>query len=147
VSPGGTETAKAERVEEMFRRAAEAIERRDPEPAEQDVAEFWHEDCEWTPLIAGVEGDSSYHGREGVLKFYEDLTSSFEVHYRDIQVRQAGDAVVFLSILDLRGRESGVEVERELGVVYEFDGDLIRRGRAFDSHAAALTAAEELSHA
>jgi hypothetical protein len=46
--------------------------------------------------------------------------------------------------MSLRARESGVELRRELGIVYEVDGELIRRGRAYDSHAAALAAAEEL---
>jgi hypothetical protein len=46
-------------------------------------------------------------------------------------------------MMDVRGRESDLEWETELGVVWEFDGGLIRRGRAFDSHAAAIAAAEE----
>jgi hypothetical protein len=139
-----TDQANAERLEEMFRRADEAIERRDRRTGERVVAEYWHEDCEWTPLIAGVEGESTYHGHEGVLKFFDDLTGSFDVRYRDVHFRPIGDAVVFLSTIDLRGRESGVEVTRELGAVYVFEKGLIRRARAYDSHAEALRAAEEL---
>jgi hypothetical protein len=141
------ESAKAKRVEEMFRLSSEAIERRDRDAGERGVAEYWHEDCEWTPLIALVEGGSTYHGREGVMKFFEDFTNSFEVNYRDPSVEQIGDSVLFLATMELRGRGSGAEVKSEIGVVYEFDGDLIRRGRAYDSHAAALDAAEELANA
>lgn len=131
----------------MLRAGAETIERRDRETAKRQIGEFWHEDCEWSPLIAGVEGESTYHGREGVLQFFEDFLGSFDVSYRDIEFEQIGDAVVWLSTMSVRGRESGVEVDRELGVVYEFEGDLIRRGRAYESHSAALAAAKELANA
>jgi ketosteroid isomerase-like protein len=141
------EQANARRVEEMLRVSAESIERRDREAGKRQIEAFWHEDCEWSPLIAGVEGASTYHGREGVLQFFEDFLGSFEVRYHDIEFEQVGDVVIWLSRMEVRGRESGVEVERELGVVYELDEGLIRHGKAYDSHAAALRAAEELAHA
>jgi hypothetical protein len=138
------ESPKANRVAEMFRLSLEAIKDRDREAAARQIEEFWHEDCEWTPLIAGVEGTSTYRGREGILRFFDDFLGSFDVEYRDVEFRQIGDAVAFLSNMHVRGLESGVEVERELGAVYVFDGDLIRWGKAYDSHAAALAAVEEL---
>jgi hypothetical protein len=129
---------------EAVRDGASAIERRDRESLRRIVATGWHEDCEWVPLISAVEGEASYGGHEGLLAFYEDLWNAFEVHYGDPDLRQVGGAIVYLTTMELRGRESGVEVVVELGVVWEPDGDRIRRGRAFDSHAAALAAAEEL---
>ena len=124
------------------REGASAIERRDREALERLIAERWHEDCEWIPLIAAVEGESSYRGHDGLLAFYEDLWNSFEVRYGEPELRQAGSAIVYLTTMELRGRESGLEVATELGVVWEVEGDRIRRGRAFDSHAAAIAAAE-----
>jgi hypothetical protein len=95
-------------------------------------------------LIGGVEGDTSYRGHDGIVQFSEDLVNSFEVRYDDQEVRVIGDAVIGLMSMHLRGRSSGVEINTELGVVYQIDGELIRRGWAYDSHAAALAAAEAL---
>ncbi len=109
------------------------------------IAELWHEDCEWFPLIAGVEGATTYRGRDGIMSFYEDFWGTFEVAYLEPEFRVVGNTVVYLSTMDLRARESGLELTRELGVVYEIDGEQIRIGRAYDSHAVALEAAEELN--
>ena len=136
--------AELEGLAEAVQTGARAIEQRDRETLEQLIAARWHEDCEWVPLIAAVEGEASYHGRDGLLAFYEDLWNSFEVRYGEPDVRQVEDVFVYLTTMELRGRESGVEMLVELGVVWEPDGDRIRRGRAFDSHTAALAAAEAL---
>ena len=133
-----------EAAEEKRRTGVQAIGPEDREELRRYVADVWHQDCEWFPLIGGVEGTGSYRGRDGVLAFYEDFWGAFEVTYEDHDFRPLGDAVVHLSSMSLRARESGVELRRELGIVYEVDGELIRRGRAYDSHAAAFAAAEEL---
>jgi ketosteroid isomerase-like protein len=155
VTPQAAGEARVERFVERLRRASErfdtiAEQRRrageyalGPEQREElrrFVAEVWHEDCEWLPLIGGVEGATSYRGREGVLAFYEDFWGTFEVTYSKPEFRPVGDSVVHLTSMHLRARESGVELTRELGIVYELEGDLIRRGRAYDSHVAALAA-------
>lgn len=137
-----------QRAESVIRRLPDvpaAIERGDREGLRRAVAESWHEDCEWFPLITGVEGDSSYRGHDGIVQFSEDLVNAFEVRYDDQEVRLVGSAVVGLMTMHLRGRGSGVEINTELGVVYEIEGELIRRGWAYDSHADALAAAEELA--
>jgi hypothetical protein len=139
--------AGRQRAEDTIRRlpdAMRAIERGDREGLRQAVAEVWHEDCEWFPLIGGVEGETSYRGHDGIVQFSEDLANAFEVQYGDQEVRFVGDAVVGLMSMHLRGRGSGVEINTELGVVYEIEDELIRRGWAYDSHAAALAAAEAL---
>jgi hypothetical protein len=137
--------ARARRVEAMFEASSDAIQRRDDESAARLIPEFWHPECEWRPLIAGVEGTRSYRGHAGVRQFFDDLTSSFEVNYRDRRFIEVGESVVFLSTMELRGRGSDVDVERELGVVYEFDGELIKRATAYESHQAALDAAEGIA--
>jgi hypothetical protein len=141
----GLTGSELEAAAEGVREGARAIERRDRESLERLVAQHWHEDCEWVPLIAAVEGEASYRGRDGLLAFYEDLWNAFEVRYGEPDLRQAGTALVYLTTMELRGRESGLEVMTEMGVVREVENGLIRRGRAFDSHAAALAAAEELA--
>jgi hypothetical protein len=112
------------------------------------VAQSWHEDCEWVPLIAGVEGGRTYRGHDGILAFYDDFWNTFDVHYgEDPEIRWFGSTQVVLTGMSLRGRESGIEMESELGMVFVHEAGLIRRGQAFDSHAAALAAAEELASA
>jgi hypothetical protein len=44
----------------------------------------------------------------------------------------------------LRGRGSGIEIPFEVGFVFEYEGDLVRRGVSYASHAEALAAAEAL---
>jgi hypothetical protein len=145
VSASITGQQRAEGVIRRLPEAAKAIERGHREGLQRAIAESWHQDCEWFPLIGGVEGDTSYRGHDGIVQFSEDLVNSFEVRYDDQEVRVIGSAVVGLMTMHLRGRGSGVEINTELGVVYEIEGDLIRRGWAYDSHAAALAAAEELA--
>ena len=137
--------AGQQRAEDAIRRlpdAMRAIERGDREGLRRAIAEVWHQDCEWFPLIGGVEGETSYRGHDGIVQFSEDLANAFEVRYGDQEVRVIENAVVGRMTLHLRGRGSEVEINTELGVVYEIEGELIRRGWAYDSHAAALAAAE-----
>ena len=129
-------------TEEKRRGGGSAIKPADREEIARFVSEVWHEDCEWFPLIGGVEG-STYRGRDRVAAFYEDLWGTFEVDYHDQEFRVVGDSIVYLASMKLRGRESGIDLQSELGVVYVLDGDWIRVGRAYDSHAAALAAAQE----
>jgi ketosteroid isomerase-like protein len=104
-----------------------------------------HPDCEWAPLVIGVEGQT-YRGPDGARAFFEDFLDSFEVRYEDRQLRAIGDrAVLFLCRMALRGRASGVDVVQEMGVLYEFDDGLLRRGRAYPSHAEAIAAAEAVA--
>jgi ketosteroid isomerase-like protein len=104
-----------------------------------------HQDCEWFPLLARVEGGGEgYRGPEGMATFFEDLVGSFEVRYENREVRALGDvAVLLICEMNVLGRESGLAVSRELGVIYEFEDGRMRRGRAYPSHAEALTAATE----
>jgi hypothetical protein len=68
---------------------------------------------------------------------------AFEVRYETPEVVPVGDdVVVTLGAMHLRGRESDVKVTRDVGTVYEFEGERVRRGRVYDSRADALAAAE-----
>jgi hypothetical protein len=127
---------------ELIRSLRSASERRDRDAAERVIRALVHPDCEWEPLIAGVEG-GPYKGPEGALGFYDDFLGAFDVRYGDPDFRPIGPhGVLELSTMHMRGRESDVAVDRELGVVYEFDGDRLCRGKAYDSHDKAIAAAE-----
>jgi len=146
VSEGVASEPRVEELMELIRSGMLAIQDGDREALERAVAGSWHEECEWVPLLAGVEGET-YHGRDGLVSFYLDLLDSFEIRYQDLELRRIANSIVVLTEMSSRGRESGVVVGTELGILCELDGDLIRRGKAYDSHAAAIAAAEELAHA
>ena len=100
-----------------------------------------HPECEWGPFLSGVEG-RSYSGHAGMLEFFDDFIGTFSPRYEIDEMRQVGpDAVVALGAMHLRGRESGAELTQELGALFEFEDELIRRGTASD-HATTLAAVE-----
>ena len=53
------------------------------------------------------------------------------------------NVIVVLTRLEGAGRVSDLPVGQDLGLVYEFEGGLVRRLTAFGSHDEALRAAEE----
>jgi ketosteroid isomerase-like protein len=130
---------------EMVRRSLEAMEGGNRDAFRELIDQIAHPEVEWTPLIGtGVEG--SYQGREQIANFFEDFVGSFEVRYEDREIRAFGDRfVLLLARMRLKGRESGVEVDQELGSVYEFEDGLLRRGRAYPTHEEALAAAEAVN--
>jgi ketosteroid isomerase-like protein len=137
-----TTSTASERVD-AIRRSVDVIESGDRDRFEEVLRDVTHPEIEWTPLIgSGVEG--TYRGHEGITAFYADFLGSFAVRYEDRELRPIGDNVVLLLCrMRVEGRESGVEVDQEMGAVYEFEGGLIRRGRAYPTHTEALAAAEE----
>jgi hypothetical protein len=64
------------------------------------------------------------------------------VSYEIETIRPVGpSAVLVLGSMTLTGRESGVELPRDLGALFEFEDGMIRRGEASD-RANAVAAAE-----
>ncbi len=126
---------------DAIRRSYEALAAGDREALDALVEELMHPECEWVPFLTGVEG-RSYHGHDGMLEFFDDFLSAFSARYDIDEMRRIGpDAVLVLGRMHLRGRESGVDVAQELGVLFVFDDGLIRHARASD-HATAIAAAE-----
>jgi hypothetical protein len=135
----------AEANVETIRRFHDAMEAGDRRALAELVREIAHPDAEWTPLVTEVEGDA-YRGKDGVFAFFDDFLGSFEVRYDDRDLRAVDDtAVLMLCRMELKGRGSGAAVAQEMGVLYEFEGALLRRGRAYPSREAALAAAKGLA--
>jgi ketosteroid isomerase-like protein len=129
---------------EAVRRTWDAVERGDREALRALAAEAVHPDCEWTPLLAGVDG-RVYHGPEGMVEFFSEWLDAFEPRYEDREYEQLSDEVVLATChLRIEGRETGVGIEREVAVVTQFEDGLLRRGRAYDSRAEAVEAVKEL---
>jgi ketosteroid isomerase-like protein len=133
----------ATRNRELVTRLVELIEAKDQDGFRRLINEQAREEVEWSPLIStGVEG--TYIGRARMISFFEDFVGSFEVRYADPEVRAMGDdIVVLLCRLQLKGRGSGLDVDQEMGSVFEFEEGQILRGIAYPSHAEALHAAAE----
>jgi ketosteroid isomerase-like protein len=143
VTGGVREMTELDRLTERLDEVTDAIERGDGDAIRRIVADSWHEDCEWVPLISGVEGDS-YRGRDGLVAFFEDFWSSVEPRYVDREYRQVGNSIVQVMTLEVRGRGSDAPVEQRVGVLYKVEDGLIRRGVVYPSPEAALAAAELL---
>jgi ketosteroid isomerase-like protein len=132
---------------EAVQRTWDAVERGDRDALRELAAVAVHPDCEWTPLLSGVDG-RTYRGPSGMVAFFSEWLDAFEPRYEDREYEQPSDDVVVASCrMWIESRETGVEMEREIGVLTEFEDGLLRRGRAFDSREQAIEAAKELSDA
>jgi ketosteroid isomerase-like protein len=129
---------------EAVQRAWDAVERGDWEGLRSLAAEAVHPDCEWTPLLAGVDG-RTYHGPDGMVEFFEEWLESFAPRYEDREFEELSDDVVLATCrMWIEGRGTGVGLEREIAVLAQFEGGLLRRGRAYDSRGEAIEASRGL---
>jgi len=132
---------------ESVRRTWDAVERGDRERLRALAAEAVHPDCEWTPLLAGVDG-RTYHGPDGMVEFFGEWLESFSPRYENREYEQLSDDVVLASCrMWIESRETGVEMEREIAVLTQFEDGLLHRGRAYDSRGEAIEAAKGLLNA
>ena len=133
----------ARRHEDPLRRTLEAVNSDGLTGALALVEETVHPECEWLPALSRVEG-MVYRGRDGMRAFWRDWFGVFEdIRYEEINIMPVEpDQVILLCQVVLRGRESAISMRQDLGVLYEVDGGLIRRGATYFSHDDALKAAE-----
>jgi ketosteroid isomerase-like protein len=99
-------------------------------------------DFTFTSLTVGAMGaheGATYHGREGMRRYYEERAEAFgggEVLVRSCET--IGEAVVVSARSTARGRGSGVMLEEELTLVYWVRDGKVVRGRVFRSREDAL---------
>jgi ketosteroid isomerase-like protein len=104
----------------------------------------WHPECEWRPAFPkGTEGSGTvFRGHEGVARAWRGVREAWDTYLLDItDHRVAGDDLVVLGEIHLRGKESEMELDSAWSAVVRFkDGKLIS---AWDwlEHSAALEAA------
>jgi ketosteroid isomerase-like protein len=127
--------------EELVRRLIDAHNRGDDSMLD-DYDELLAPDFEFIPMTVGVMGSpgrATYHGRDGMRRFYDERAEAFgggEVHVRSCE--QLGDAVVVSARSTAQGRGSGVVLEEEITLVYWVrDGKAVRL-QAFRSRDEAL---------
>jgi ketosteroid isomerase-like protein len=100
-------------------------------------------DCELEvgPLV-GVGMRSSYRGHAGVREVVADLSEAFErMELTPFEILDAGDRIVFLGHLHIRGGGSGVELDSPFAEVLWAERGLIVRDNTFFDWDAALRVA------
>jgi hypothetical protein len=123
------------------------VEKGDTEGLRKLAAEAVHPECEWTPLLSGVDG-RTYRGPDGMVEFFTEWLGAFSPRYEDREFEQLSDNVVLATCrMSLESRETGVAMEREVAVISQYEDGLLRRGQAYDSRAEAIEGAKELTGA
>ena len=92
-----------------------------------------HPDVEFYSEIArrmqGAETVS--RGVAELRRFWDDWHSVWNLKIEAAEIRDHGDTVVVLGRMQARGEASGVNLEQPVAYVYEFEGGLARRVRAY----------------
>jgi uncharacterized protein len=108
---------------EVVRRAYEAFNRRDL----RALAELSHEDLEFTSVMAAVDaGGATYRGSETWASYFAVMDQTWEEwRAEDFRIFDAGgDRVAAVFRLVGKGKQSGVPVDRAIGLAYR-----IRQGK------------------
>ena len=102
-----------------------------------------HPEVEWSSEVARrVEGsDTVYRGKAGLRRFWNEFHSVWDLKIDISETRDLGDTVVALGKVRTRGAASRIDLEQPIAYVFEFDGGLARRIRAYFDSEQALEAA------
>ena len=122
---------------EMAKRSMDALNGRTLDAYD----DLFTQDFEWFPALPStVEGDG-YRGLEGIEKYLGEMNDTWEkFHVTADEYRDLGGRVLMLGRIEGRGRGSGVEVNAQLGAVWEFRDGRISRARVYPDHGEALRA-------
>jgi ketosteroid isomerase-like protein len=106
--------------------------------------EFFAADYEWRPAVSGF-GAEVYRGKEGLIQWLADLEAVSTVSVGGFgENRPVGErCVLALGRAWSVGKESGLGLDGEYGVLAEMKGGRASRGRAFLSHTEAEEAAAD----
>ena len=123
---------------ETFRRSLEAFDRRDK------AAWLQIRDQDYEVVTSNLWPEGDVRGREAAWDFYVTIADTFERQpfSDDLELIDAGpDKIVVHQRNDVRGGESGVNVEIDYWVVVSFRDGMIIRDRWFENRGEALKAA------
>jgi ketosteroid isomerase-like protein len=115
----------------------------DTEATISKMAEFWDPEIEWDTSGGPVlEISGVYRGLEGAGQWCREWFSAWEALQFEYEVVDAGDRVVTLLDLRMRGRSSGIEVAlgKHAWVITFRDGLMVRQ-KLYMNQSAALEAA------
>jgi len=121
------------------RAAYDAFNRGDVEAALAHL----HDDVEWHMSGEIVGTEDSYHGHDGVRRWWLEFMEPFEaLAIEPEEIVEFDDARVLVRVrLRARGRQ-GIEVDLPVSHLYEFRDGKVARVQAFRDHDEALAAAE-----
>jgi ketosteroid isomerase-like protein len=135
--------AAPDRVMALLDEFFDGLERGEVDAAAIDS--LTHPDCEFTSAIGSEVAGRTFRGKDEIRGWFADLVQTMEVRYGSRDFRPIGEnAVLMLTTNTLRGKGSGAEVIRDIGVIYELEDGLVRRAVSYGSQAEALAAAEAL---
>jgi ketosteroid isomerase-like protein len=114
---------------EMVRGSLEAWNRGDVDA----WLESAHPQIEWvSEVVRRVEGaETVYRGPSEMRRFWDEWHSVWDVTIDVSAIRDLGDTVLALACLRMRGEASGIDLERPVAYVFEFEEGLARRVRAY----------------
>ncbi len=123
---------------DLVRAALDAFQRHDVE----GMLAYMDPEIEFRSAIVGGAEGNVYRGHDGWRRWYADSSESFEgLNNQWDDFRDLGDRVVALGFVRARGRESGVQLDSEIGFVFTLRDGKAVAAAGFLSQAAALEAA------
>jgi ketosteroid isomerase-like protein len=101
-----------------------------------------HPEIEWSSEIARrMQGaETMYLGRAAMRRFWDEWHSVWDLTIEASEIRDLGDTVLVVGRMRARGKASGVDLDEAVAYVYELDGGLIRKARAYLDPSQALEA-------
>ncbi len=101
-----------------------------------------HPEVEFVSEIATrMEGDETVsRGVAELRRYWDDWHSVWNLKIEPEELRDLGETVLVLGRLRARGEAGGVALEQPVAYVFEFDGGLARRVRAYLDPQVALEA-------
>ena len=113
---------------EIVKRALDAFSSGDADA----FADLTTLDVEWKTGLGAIEGGEIFHGRAGVEKYFERLSSAWDgFRFIPDEFRDRDDVVLVLGRLEGRGRGGGVPVDSPVGAVWDLREGKIWRLRAY----------------
>ncbi len=136
-----TAWAMSEENVELVRRAIEANRSGPPAETVERAAELVRLDLEFVSRLTAVEG-RSYQGIDGVRAYYADLADAWqEWHNELLEITEIGPNSVLTETVFRGTARSGVDVQLEIGILWELMDGRIIRIHAYPSREEALEAA------
>ena len=92
-----------------------------------------HGEVEFYSAIVGrMEGpDAVRRGQAEMRQFWDEWHSVWDLTIEVSEIRDLGDTVLALGQIRTRGEKSGIDLESPVAYVFEFDGGLVRKVRAY----------------